>query len=625
MPSIETNQIRLENRFAKVQEDAMYAAYRYNPYNHSDNSVRPVGTNVVQIKSDNGRTQPYRVREIKVEAKGLVGEILVPVKPIPGQPAQIYVNWAGTHDMPTIMADLETSAGEDSFQQHAPEINAMISKAIEDVVEVTGHPVDLSFNGHSLGGGLAQRSFQDFQRCLCHHDRDALSEEHRTLLDEQERKLSTIYHVNREPTAIGVGFSNIRKMKIGTYNATGVLDEVAANCDALAKIAHAQGAELEAYFGHVIDDVVQATGQSTIFAEMDPDIASVYMMLKELPSESGELPELPSGVLIMDEQGRIRQQALMSPSNNMLTQALQDAYQYVTENGTYRIKAHTYVHFNDDRVMNDRSGKVEFLNNRDHPERIKRHLLHKNQTLKAITNCRRALSESLASSYDYYSYMADSVSSLLGTKTPEASFDDVVANERAQTMMSDMKHVQDSMVELHQLEVQGKALALDAQSEAVELEDGAGADVDVFFDVPDMAPDAYEVSPLEDPVDSELESEAQEVDGDLFYDVPDTVDHLQQVSESEPRASSDVSSERGENKENEVNQSAPNRKRKRSDAMVSSFKRKRVEMEPDYQALKITKSSPKDEGPRKPLREVENQDQQKSKTKSGHRPKGAGG
>jgi len=109
----------------------------------------------------------YRVVKLNTNASGLVGEILCPVDP--KQSDQIIVNWTGTHNGGTLLADLERAPGEDSYRAAEIELLNQINTQVAAHTAQTQQPVNLLITGHSLGGALAQLNFHSLQRATAMH------------------------------------------------------------------------------------------------------------------------------------------------------------------------------------------------------------------------------------------------------------------------------------------------------------------------------------------------------------------------------------------------------------------------------------------------------------------------
>jgi hypothetical protein len=229
----------------------------------------------------------YRVVKLNTNASGLVGEILCPVDP--KQSDQIIVNWTGTHNGGTLLADLERAPGEDSYRAAEIELLNQINTQVAAHTAQTQQPVNLLITGHSLGGALAQLNFHSLQRATAMHSYSN-NLQHKLqhhcpqwIAAEQafRTELNSVTHMGADlPEFIRTHLTpnHIKSMTLGVWNSAGVLNAISKSSNALAPIISDAGIKQKALFGMVAGDAVQTTGQGTILSNVDAKIAEVSLI-----------------------------------------------------------------------------------------------------------------------------------------------------------------------------------------------------------------------------------------------------------------------------------------------------------------------------------------------------------
>jgi hypothetical protein len=137
----------------------------------------------------------------------------------------VFVLWAGTHDVATLTADTETSPGQETFIAHQKELTDFLVRILQE----TGRAANISLIGHSLGGALAQQNLVLLQQMYQYPEYRAL----------------------------------ISSLHLGIKNPAGISVETS---DEHTRLALAQTLRLSAHFYWVNGDIVQQTGMASTFS-----------------------------------------------------------------------------------------------------------------------------------------------------------------------------------------------------------------------------------------------------------------------------------------------------------------------------------------------------------------------
>lgn len=237
--------------------------------------------NRIHLISING--VDYHAIPIKTRSTGLVGEILVPADPMANN--QICINWTGTHDLGTVLADLESSPGSDSYRREESAILSQINEAVKTMHAVTGKPVDLMVTGHSLGGALAQQQFHTLQRAIAtnifDHDKSDPTVAKQFLESELQYRLAIGKNANGRLPArprSHLNSNTVGSITLGAWNAAGVLKAVEDSSNQLAEMVAKAGVKQRAVYGMVGGDSVHHTGQGSVLSNVAPEHAQVNVL-----------------------------------------------------------------------------------------------------------------------------------------------------------------------------------------------------------------------------------------------------------------------------------------------------------------------------------------------------------
>lgn len=230
----------------------------------------------------------YEVIKIKTDSTGLVGEVLFPVNPNANQ--NIYINWTGTHSLGTVLADLETAPGEESYRNEEMQILSQINEIVANFKNKTDKKANIVLSGHSLGGALSQLNFHTLQRAIATNSYEAnmqsgddfhvepwikAEQQYRTAMN------TTVPHVKKDmPLNVRSHLDghSIESLSLGVWNSAGILEAVETSSNQLAKIVADRGVQQRAYFGTVGGDMVQTTGQGNVLSNVESADAEVSLL-----------------------------------------------------------------------------------------------------------------------------------------------------------------------------------------------------------------------------------------------------------------------------------------------------------------------------------------------------------
>ncbi|HJN38443.1 MAG TPA: hypothetical protein QF353_06700 [Gammaproteobacteria bacterium] len=274
--SIDKEMLSLRNFYASFQTGRVSA---YKGLKDGD---------IVTFKNpETQQTEQYQTINIKANKNdasqsqelSLLGHIYIPVNksdyPI------VYICWRGSVNKESWYSDTQLAAGVESYLTHENEILAQISQVIETVVENQGHKkVDLFIAGHSLGGGLAQTSYNSIQRAIL-RDSEIDKIFKKAVLNDfkghiEEKYLAVLLNRNNK---IKINARLVSSMHLGIWNSPGVIRSVAESSNRCSKaLTDRHHIDQNAHFALVSGDLVQTCGYDTILAEHDVNQASLELL-----------------------------------------------------------------------------------------------------------------------------------------------------------------------------------------------------------------------------------------------------------------------------------------------------------------------------------------------------------
>ena len=279
---------RLQN-FALTERLAHSVAGAYGaPLRH--------GNEIIKIKERTDTDEiPYKVIKIQTQSSGLVGEILVPVDAKQSQ--NIYINWVGTYNLSTALADLERAPGEESYRNDEQNIIKQINQAVKSFHDISKEKSKIMISGHSLGGALAQQNFHSIQRSIATHlyednlQKGDVETCGKWIESEKNYRLALSakeQHTHQELTAdirTHLTPKYIDSITLGAWNSAGVLKAVENSSNELAGIISESGVQQRALFGMVGGDAVQRTGEGSVLSNVSAEDAEVTLAKVDIGQE----------------------------------------------------------------------------------------------------------------------------------------------------------------------------------------------------------------------------------------------------------------------------------------------------------------------------------------------------
>lgn len=233
--------------------------------------------------------ETYTIQEIIVAIDGqqnmrLMGSFLIPDHISTMQEPKLYITWAGTYDLATLMADFEVSAGEASYRRGELQILNQIAAVLLDLSQKTSRPIKITTSGHSLGGALAQLNYNSIQRLL------ALKSQDKTLVKEAQKQEDIFKdEPNIKPNyCLPPDFFEtlrfpenlvVKEMVLETFNATRVLPAVANNGNALCRLLVDVGICQTVYVGAIKNDSVEDTGDRYLLDDIANNGSTFSLLL----------------------------------------------------------------------------------------------------------------------------------------------------------------------------------------------------------------------------------------------------------------------------------------------------------------------------------------------------------
>jgi hypothetical protein len=236
---------------------------------------------VYSIPAQNtGRPTLYEVIKLNTSSMALVGEILVPMDPKESQ--KIFINWTGTHSVCTALADFEKTPGEESYRREEKRILQQINDVIKNYYKKTNLKANIVVTGHSLGGSIAQNTWNSIQRMIARHFyEDGLSNKpayksfyHAIYLDIDTNENQGCLKLSCDQ----LSEHYIESLTLGIWNSSGVLKAVEKNSHQLAQIVYYSGVKQRALFGMVEGDPIQTIGEGTILSNVDSDFVEISLL-----------------------------------------------------------------------------------------------------------------------------------------------------------------------------------------------------------------------------------------------------------------------------------------------------------------------------------------------------------
>lgn len=256
------------------------------------------GDEIILFKEHaNGPNIAFQAKKIKTKSAGLVAEIFIPVDTTASN--TIYINWTGTHNVPTIVADLEKGGpGEESYRKEELDILQQINQCVASVAKRSDRKLNIVVTGHSLGGALAQLNTHTLERAIAtniyenamnkQNTNDICQKWIKAEMKYRESLGSKVTHTHNDipynkrnaltPEIIG-------SLTVGTWNAAGVVKPVEKSSNRLASILSQAGVKVRGLFGMVGGDAVQRTSQGTILSNVAHEDAEVSLLKTDVKVE----------------------------------------------------------------------------------------------------------------------------------------------------------------------------------------------------------------------------------------------------------------------------------------------------------------------------------------------------
>lgn len=373
---------------------ARHAAYRVgeNPGQYKTLEIFNAESKKVQ--------ESFSIQEIcvmKEDGKGgkerdkvLMGAIYTRKEPFKeNEVPTINITWMGTKSEQTARADAEKSAGQSSFLCGVDQIIKQILLAIHAEYLRSGKPVQVVINGHSLGGALTGLTLHTLQRVLALNIAASLANEDKT---KQEIITSeAAFHIgdgivhHSDLSTIRFDPKEIADIRIGTYNSTGISNPVMNHSNKLGIILLKHGCGHEGYFGMVMGDAVQMTGEGAPLSshEIVQAGAKLHLMMADPHSRQGfaatslgMMGSVPYGAGIAAAAGA-------GPIGISIT-AAGFAAGFVAATTVSKVKLHCLKHFEDGIYPEHAfalyaSHNVNGEINKEHCNKILSHILDKSQ------------------------------------------------------------------------------------------------------------------------------------------------------------------------------------------------------------------------------------------------------
>lgn len=212
-----------------------------------------------QPKTEKYQRNPIRVVEDKENTKDNINKVLIADVIIPendqNHDKPVYIAWTGSDNKEKWIADfIEGYPGANSYRRHEKEMVQQIkAKLLEHYNKNPNKPLQLIFTGHSLGGALAQRNFNSFQKEL--------------LKDLAEGK------------------TWVSHMGCTVFNSAGVSKTVADSSNTCSKALVESGVGQELTYVSNRGDIVSQTGFA-ILNDPENNKADVHSVFKELLNQS---------------------------------------------------------------------------------------------------------------------------------------------------------------------------------------------------------------------------------------------------------------------------------------------------------------------------------------------------
>ena len=278
-------------------------------YKLAKNKIR--AENGVLLTDQSGKEGVFDIIKIQPDRSGheaLHGYIILPQNL---DNPHVHIVWAGTINIDGILVDSQISPGEDSYRKREVWIIGQINSALCAHYMKVRHKLNLHFYGHSLGGALAQLTFHSAQRAIL---QNAFSSSDRSLKTIGSRDIDALnlaqnptrrtqwawseyVHRRKAPWNVNLsdkgchskeGFSSegasmlnsaiIESMHVATWNSAGVTSAVAAHSVENAGLLSEIGVMMSAHFGVVAGDAIQTSGEATILAGCNHNVAQVNVM-----------------------------------------------------------------------------------------------------------------------------------------------------------------------------------------------------------------------------------------------------------------------------------------------------------------------------------------------------------
>lgn len=211
-------------------------------------------------KTEKYKRNPIRVIDGLENAKEninkvLIADVIIPEND-PDHDKPVYIAWTGSDNKEKWIADfIEGYPGADSYRRHEKEMVEKIKRTLlEHYKKNPNKPLKLVFTGHSLGGALAQRNFNSFQKEL--------------LKDLAEGQKPWVGH-----------------MGCTVFNSAGVSKTVSDSSNICSKTLVESGVGQELTYVSNRGDIVSQTGFA-ILNDPENNKADVHSVFKELLNQS---------------------------------------------------------------------------------------------------------------------------------------------------------------------------------------------------------------------------------------------------------------------------------------------------------------------------------------------------
>lgn len=228
---------------------------------------------IVPVINDEGALIQYKVTNL-IERRGLHAFALAPLK----GPSEVKILFRGTADLDSLNRDVDKQGAgykqmihkEKTILKRLNDVLAIERKRLSD--EKLPDDVKLSIGGHSLGGADAQNFSVLLLKAIAKNNVEGKAD---VPLDIQNYLAEAIDPSNRN------NLSNIRKVRLQTYNAPGISHSMAQQGEQLATFLSNPknvGLRIEAFFQRVDKDMIQRAGETHLFTKNSYDSVKMHVL-----------------------------------------------------------------------------------------------------------------------------------------------------------------------------------------------------------------------------------------------------------------------------------------------------------------------------------------------------------